>query len=189
MRGCPLNDRQCTYARVLPYSAPPRVSLCLYAQLYRVNVLLQPPGSTPQAASTRPPFFVLRRYNQFRLLYDQVRRQQASCSHAAALCQPVGHQSSPAGTECRDLSSSPLQGTGQAHSELLVLWPACIVPQLKQALPDVMKDRALAPPPRHALHIRGSKVHTPTRNTQFVSARKHTRPCARQLLTCGVPVN
>jgi hypothetical protein len=40
-------------------------------QLYRVNVLLQSPDSLD--LSTKPPFFVLRRYSQFRQLHAEVR--------------------------------------------------------------------------------------------------------------------
>ena len=41
-------------------------------QLYRVNVILQAPDAT-DAQVAKTPFFVLRRYNQFRQLYEQVR--------------------------------------------------------------------------------------------------------------------
>jgi|LauGreSBDMM110SN_4_FD.fasta_scaffold15749_1 hypothetical protein len=70
-------------------------------QLYRVNVLLQSPEDTAQASSSqvRCPFFVLRRYSQFRELYEQ----------------------------------------------------------LKAQLPEVMRERGHAPPPKHALHIGGQK--------------------------------
>lgn len=50
-------------------SFPPRPPLL---QLYRVNVLLQAQDS-PEAALSTPPFFVLRRYSQFRALYEKVR--------------------------------------------------------------------------------------------------------------------
>lgn len=40
-------------------------------QLFRVNVLLQPPDGQ-DVHLAKPPFFVLRRYNQFRALYEQV---------------------------------------------------------------------------------------------------------------------
>lgn len=63
-------------------------------QLYRVNVLLQPPDATDQAALSRPPYFVLRRYSQFRQLFLDVsrggrkrrawRRNQICCAAAAA---------------------------------------------------------------------------------------------------------
>lgn len=39
-------------------------------QLYRVNVLLQSPDSLD--LSSKPPFFVLRRYSQFRQLHTEV---------------------------------------------------------------------------------------------------------------------
>lgn len=56
----------------------------LRMQLYRVNVLLQPPDATDQAALSRPPFFVLRRYSQFRQLFMDV----SSCctTFAAIVC-------------------------------------------------------------------------------------------------------
>jgi hypothetical protein len=44
-------------------------------QLYRVNVLLQSPDSLD--LSSKPPFFVLRRYSQFRQLHAEV-----SCTHS-----------------------------------------------------------------------------------------------------------
>ena len=50
-----------------PTSHPP----C--AQLYRVNVILQGPDAAAEPQVSKPPFFVLRRYTQFRQLYDQVR--------------------------------------------------------------------------------------------------------------------
>jgi hypothetical protein len=49
-----------------------RASSCpVCCQLYRVNVLLQSPDSLD--LSTKPPFFVLRRYSQFRQLHAEVR--------------------------------------------------------------------------------------------------------------------
>eukprot|EP00798_Chlamydomonas_sp_ICE-L_P004926 gene4926-34697_t len=66
--------------------------------LFRVNVLLQPPGASTVAADS--PFFVMRRYNQFRLLYEQLRT-----SH-----------------------------------------------------PGIMKERRMAPPPKHAMHVGGEKA-------------------------------
>ncbi|KAI8463035.1 MAG: hypothetical protein J3K34DRAFT_159349 [Monoraphidium minutum] len=67
--------------------------------LYRVNVLLQPPDASDQAALARPPFFVLRRYSQFRQLFLD----------------------------------------------------------LKAQLPELMRDRALQPPPKHTLQLGGQK--------------------------------
>ncbi len=51
-------------------SQSPHAFACM--QLYRVNVLLQSPEA-PDLSMSRPPFFVLRRYSQFRQLYNEVR--------------------------------------------------------------------------------------------------------------------
>jgi hypothetical protein len=63
-------------------TSPCCLSVCV--QLYRVNVLLQSPDSLD--LSSKPPFFVLRRYSQFRQLHTEVRaaltsqfRQECSC--------------------------------------------------------------------------------------------------------------
>ncbi|GAX79801.1 hypothetical protein CEUSTIGMA_g7241.t1 [Chlamydomonas eustigma] len=66
--------------------------------VYRVNVILQGP-SDASSGPAKSPHFVLRRYNQFRLLYEQ----------------------------------------------------------LKVQFPEIMKEKGLSPPPKHALHIRGQK--------------------------------
>lgn len=52
-------------------------------QLYRVNVLIQNLEDTQAQASQRAPFFVLRRYNQFRQLYDAVRFNTTQASPAS----------------------------------------------------------------------------------------------------------
>ena len=52
----------------LPSTSPP----CPLPQLYRVNVILQSADATASQPS-RAPFFVLRRFSQFRHLYDQAR--------------------------------------------------------------------------------------------------------------------
>ena len=50
-------------------------------QLYRVNVLVQNVEDAQAQPPQKAPFFVLRRYNQFRQLYDAVRPKQewSSC--------------------------------------------------------------------------------------------------------------
>jgi hypothetical protein len=47
-------------------------AVLLLLQLYRVNVLLQSAYSPD--LSSKPPFFVLRRYSQFRQLHNEVRQ-------------------------------------------------------------------------------------------------------------------
>jgi hypothetical protein len=68
--------------------------LCVLLQLYRVNVLLQSADSPD--LSSKPPFFVLRRYSQFRQLHNEVRHQQqqrsSSTAAAAAAAQAAGMQ-------------------------------------------------------------------------------------------------
>ena len=60
--------------------------------LYRVNVLLQSLDA-PDASSSPPsktPFFVLRRYSQFRQLYDQVSACLGVCGASPCLAlQPA----------------------------------------------------------------------------------------------------
>jgi hypothetical protein len=41
-------------------------------QLYRVNIFLQPPDAV-QPPTSKPPYFVLRRYSQFNNLHKEVR--------------------------------------------------------------------------------------------------------------------
>eukprot|EP00878_Enallax_costatus_P041485 GHUV01048277.1.p1 GENE.GHUV01048277.1~~GHUV01048277.1.p1 ORF type:complete len:109 (+),score=22.16 GHUV01048277.1:452-778(+) len=57
--------------------------------LYRVNVLLQPPDSTD--LSTKPPFFVLRRYSQFRQLHTELKAQFPEQFKDRALAPPPKH--------------------------------------------------------------------------------------------------
>jgi hypothetical protein len=52
--------------------------------------------------------------------------------------------------------------------------------QLRAALPEIMKDKALAPPPKHALHIRGSKVGQPPIHP-VNSLADMEQPCAEGL--------
>ena len=60
------------YSSMMPssklYNLPRNLNVL---QLYRVNVILQPPDAS-EAQLAKTPFFVLRRYNQFRQLYEQV---------------------------------------------------------------------------------------------------------------------
>lgn len=61
-------------------------------QLFRVNVLLQSPDSLD--LSTKPPFFVLRRYSQFRQLHAEVWSAHtiASCGLSnSPQCYPISH--------------------------------------------------------------------------------------------------
>lgn len=59
------------------YLAARAVLLCpVLLQLYRVNVLLQSPDALD--LSSKPPFFVLRRYSQFRQLHAEVRHNNCS---------------------------------------------------------------------------------------------------------------
>eukprot|EP00879_Flechtneria_rotunda_P022909 GHRR01024213.1.p1 GENE.GHRR01024213.1~~GHRR01024213.1.p1 ORF type:complete len:103 (+),score=26.48 GHRR01024213.1:1229-1537(+) len=57
--------------------------------LYRVNVLLQPPDSTE--LPRQPPFFVLRRYSQFRQLHNELKAQFADLFKDRSLAPPPKH--------------------------------------------------------------------------------------------------
>lgn len=57
-------------------------------QLYRVNVLLQSPDA-PELTLSTPPFFILRRYSQFRQLYDKVRRPYPGLANHIAACSQI----------------------------------------------------------------------------------------------------
>lgn len=64
---------------------PPTVS-----QLYRVNVLLQPPNANELLIS-KPPFFVLRRYSQFRQLFLDLKAQLPEIMRQPSLQPPPRH--------------------------------------------------------------------------------------------------
>lgn len=64
--------RKSCFMQQLPPATPPPCPPCLLPQLYRVNVILQSADATASQPS-RAPFFVLRRFSQFRHLYDQAR--------------------------------------------------------------------------------------------------------------------
>ncbi len=83
---------------MLPHSAtspsPP--------QLYRVNVILQAPDAPTSSQPPRAPFFILRRYSQFRQLSEQVRATILHCSaqHGGTAWNLPTAAWSPACMEC-----------------------------------------------------------------------------------------
>jgi hypothetical protein len=168
----------CLAAATRPPHATP--SACFAsAQLFRVNVFLQQQTAGAQAAqqtsdpasaslaSDAPPFFVLRRYSQFRHLYDEVRcgsglprqgpdaraRRQRSWKRpslwrALPASMPGWHtrcsacQTQVLFADTAAASLSPLTGLRRGHSQ-----PS----QLKAAFPAVMAAKGMAPPPKHPL--------------------------------------
>ena len=109
-------------------------------QLYRINVLLQAPEGLEASKQLGPPFFVLRRYNQFRQLYEKVLQTVVVLTHDYA--QLPGYP--------------PWQHLPPHHPSCLPLSLPLL--QLKAQFPEAMRERGLAPPPKHALHLGTSKV-------------------------------
>lgn len=63
-----------------------RLIIYPFSQLYRVNIFLQPPDAV-EPPTSKPPYFVLRRYSQFNNLYKEVRLSPprflaVACMHA-----------------------------------------------------------------------------------------------------------
>jgi hypothetical protein len=140
--------------------------VCERTQLYRVNVLLQAPGDN--VAQQRAPFFVLRRYNQFRHMYDQVRRVNLcaamtaalgreqiglrhSCSSpatAAACCSTGGHEGQDSSAASQACAAHPwVQGEQELRSAIILYCNAHAHPRMTHTdsgLPSVTATKQVA---------------------------------------------
>jgi hypothetical protein len=149
-------------------------------QLYRVNVLLQSPDALD--LSSKPPFFVLRRYSQFRQLHAEVRHTAAAAdcgaSFAIQMSSSTECSSTVAAVQVLTASVCPRNRwrpgssfigaaatvliASFAHTELLhnccLHRPANVTVQLKAQFPEVFKAPELAVPPKHTLAALGGQA-------------------------------
>lgn len=132
-----------------------------------MNVLLQSPDA-PELLLSSPPFFVLRRYSQFRQLFNDVSWLEGSglllCAHiqhgGPTLCCGLGMQPRQRGAAGHDavcwchlriaFAAAALSSARMARVPPSIPHPCLQLSQLKEQLPEAMGERSLQPPPKHA---------------------------------------